>query len=77
MADIEAPGNRTRAGVRRWIGWLLAVPIIVPLVTPLFNVSTPRLWGFPAFYWLQIAFIVVGSAVTIVVYRTAVVREGE
>ena len=34
--------------------WLLFVPIVVPLITPLFNPDSPRLFGFPTFYWLQL-----------------------
>jgi hypothetical protein len=49
--------------------WLLVIPIALPLITPLFNSDSPRLWGFPAFYWLQFAFILVGVAATSVVYR--------
>ena len=49
--------------------WLLAIPIVLPLITPLYNFDTPRLWGFPAFYWLQFAFIFVGVAATSIVYQ--------
>ena len=49
--------------------WLLAVPIVLPLLTPLFNRKSPELFGFPAFYWLQLAFVLVGVASTVVVYR--------
>jgi len=49
--------------------WLLIVPIVLPLLTPLYNVDSPRLWGFPAFYWLQFSFILVGVASTSMVYR--------
>ena len=49
--------------------WLLIVPIVLPLITPLYNFDSPRLWGFPAFYWLQLAFIFVGVATTSIVYR--------
>jgi hypothetical protein len=49
--------------------WLLIIPIVVPLLTPIFNHDSPRLWGFPAFYWLQFAFILVGVATTSLVYR--------
>lgn len=49
--------------------WLLFVPIVVPLITPLFNRDAPRLLGFPTFYWLQLAFIVLGVATTTVVYQ--------
>jgi hypothetical protein len=49
--------------------WLLLVPIVLPLLVPLFNANDPRLFGFPRFYWLQLAFILVGVATTTLVYR--------
>jgi hypothetical protein len=49
--------------------WLLIIPIVLPLITPLYNFDSPRLFGFPAFYWLQLAFIFVGVATTSIVYR--------
>jgi hypothetical protein len=49
--------------------WLLLIPIVLPVLTTLYNFDTPRLWGFPAFYWLQFAFILVGVATTGTVYR--------
>jgi hypothetical protein len=54
--------------------WLLLIPIVVPVLTPIFNFDSPRLWGFPAFYWLQFAFILVGVATTSVVYQMTRVR---
>ncbi|MFC7546183.1 DUF3311 domain-containing protein [Plantactinospora sp. GCM10030261] len=48
---------------------MLFVPIIVPLLTPLFNHDSPRLLGFPTFYWLQLAFIALGVTTTTVVYQ--------
>jgi hypothetical protein len=35
----------------------------------LYNFDSPRLWGFPAFYWLQFAFIFVGVITTSIVYQ--------
>ncbi|WP_336206467.1 DUF3311 domain-containing protein [Nonomuraea sp. LPB2021202275-12-8] len=49
--------------------WLLLLPIVLPLLTFLFNADEPRLFGFPLFYWLQLAFILVGVACTTLVYR--------
>jgi hypothetical protein len=49
--------------------WLLLVPILVPLLTFLFNATDPTLGGFPRFYWLQLAFIALGVAVTTIVYQ--------
>ena len=49
--------------------WLLVVPIVVPLLTFLFNHDEPRIGGFPLFYWLQFAFILLGVTTTTVVYQ--------
>jgi hypothetical protein len=49
--------------------WLLLIPIVLPLLTPLYNFDSPRLWGFPAFYWLQFLFIIIGVVTTSFVYR--------
>lgn len=48
--------------------WLLVIPIVVPLLVPLYNHDKPRFLGFPAFYWVQFAFIILGVATTSVVY---------
>jgi uncharacterized protein DUF3311 len=74
MAEpTESPDSGPLAAAARsdhspW-NWLLVIPIVVPLLTPLYNHDAPRLWGFPTFYWLQFAFIILGVATTSVVYR--------
>jgi uncharacterized protein DUF3311 len=49
--------------------WLLVIPIVVPLLTPLYNHDSPRILGFPQFYWLQLLFILLGVITTTTVYR--------
>jgi uncharacterized membrane protein len=49
--------------------WLLVVPIVVPLLVPLYNKVEPTLFGWPAFYWLQLAFVALGVLTTSIVYR--------
>ena len=49
--------------------WLLLVPIVVPLLVPLYNSTDPTFLGWPRFYWLQLAFVVLGVATTALVYR--------
>ena len=46
---------------------LLIVPLLV-LVTPLFNMDGPRLFGMPFFYWFQFLFVLVGVLATLIVY---------
>ena len=70
MAEPESPEAVPAARSDRspW-NWLLLIPIVVPVLTPLFNHDEPRLFGFPAFYWLQFAFILLGVLTTSIVYR--------
>ena len=35
----------------------------------LFNAKEPTLFGFPRFYWLQLAFILLGVGTTTLVYQ--------
>jgi hypothetical protein len=69
------PANRPTAGTapRRsdrspW-NWLLLIPIVVPLLVPLYNQIEPTLFGWPRFYWLQLAYVALGVATTVLVYR--------
>ena len=63
MTQLPHPPDTTPDGLTHpsrtdrspW-NWLLLVPIVLPVLTPLFNHDSPRLWGFPMFYWLQFAF---------------------
>jgi hypothetical protein len=67
-SDAPSAAPARRSDHSPW-NWLLIIPIVVPLLTPLYNHDSPRLFGFPAFYWLQFAFIVLGVVTTTVVYR--------
>jgi len=69
MAEpVSSPPPAARTDRSPW-NWLLVVPIVVPLLVPLYNHDSPRLGGFPTFYWLQLAFILIGVLTTSVVYR--------
>ncbi len=49
--------------------WLLLIPIVVPLMVPLYNRAEPALFGWPFFYWVQLAFVPLGVVTTVIVYR--------
>ncbi|MBO4209317.1 DUF3311 domain-containing protein [Micromonospora echinofusca] len=67
--DAAAPPAASRVRDRSRWNWLLLVPIVVPLVPTLFNADPPRVAGFPLFYWLQLAYILLGVATTTLVYQ--------
>jgi hypothetical protein len=68
-ADLRGAARGAVARDKSPWNWLLFVPIVVPLLTPLYNRDEPRLFGFPAFYWVQLAFIVLGVGTTTLVYQ--------
>ncbi|MBG6138398.1 hypothetical protein IW245_004592 [Longispora fulva] len=68
-ARMPAPDPAPRRTDRSPWNWLLLVPIVLPLLTFVYNADSPRLLGFPRFYWLQLAFIIVGVSGTTLVYR--------
>ncbi|MEV4349106.1 DUF3311 domain-containing protein [Actinoplanes sp. NPDC049596] len=64
MAEPE-----TKRSDRSPWNWLLLIPIVVPVLTFVYNRDEPRLFGFPAFYWIQFLFILVGVGTTTLVYQ--------
>jgi uncharacterized membrane protein YhdT len=57
----------------RWAYWLLVVVVVVPLLVPLYDRMYPMLFGFPFYYWFQLAFIVF-SMLAMTVIRLATKR---
>ncbi|MBA3252109.1 MAG: DUF3311 domain-containing protein [Geodermatophilaceae bacterium] len=68
MATTENRPIRRARDRSPWY-WLLVIPVVLPLLVPVFNRTDPTLFGWPFFYWAQIAFIGVGVLTTTVVYQ--------
>jgi hypothetical protein len=71
-ADVSAgpPGDvAPRRSDRSPWNWLLLIPIVVPVIVPLYNATDPMWGGWPRFYWLQLVFVALGVLTTFVVYR--------
>jgi Protein of unknown function (DUF3311). len=67
LAEQDPAAQPGRSDRSPW-NWLLVVPVVVPLLTFLYNDDDPQLAGFPAFYWMQFLFIALGVGCTTVVY---------
>jgi len=68
-ADAPPAGVAPRRSDRSPWNWLLVVPIVVPLLVPLYNHRDPELFGWPFFYWVQLLFVGLGVLSTGLVYR--------
>jgi hypothetical protein len=53
---------------RKWL-WLLLLPWLALLSPPLYSRIDPQLFGFPFFYWYQLAWVPLTAVVTFVVHR--------
>ena len=60
---MARPARRGRSGY-----WLLTVPALAPLLTPLYDRTDPKLWGMPFFYWYQMACVVLSLVILTGVY---------
>jgi TRAP-type uncharacterized transport system fused permease subunit len=79
-ADVSAgpPGDvAPRRSDRSPWNWLLLIPIVVPLLVPLYNSTSPTIGGWPRFYWLQLVFVALGVICTFIVYRATRRSAGE
>ncbi len=50
--------------------WLLIIPYIGLLWVPFYNFHGPVLFGFPFFYWYQLAWVPVTAFLTWIAYRS-------
>ncbi len=48
---------------------LLLVVFVIALAVPIFNRTGPALFGFPFFYWYQLACVPVASILIFIVFR--------
>ena len=70
----DAPPPRTAAPSRgTWIGicCLLAPAVVLPLLVPVYAKEDPTLFGFPFYYWFQMAMIPTAVVLTVIAYYLA------
>jgi hypothetical protein len=53
-----------------YVRWLLVIPYIGLLWVPFYNMRDPELFGFPFFYWYQLAWVPISALLTWIVYRS-------
>ncbi len=64
MTDRSTP----RAAGPRWWYVLLIIPFIALLFVPFYASGEPQIAGVPYFYWYQFLWVILGAALTAIVY---------
>ncbi|GAA1549172.1 DUF3311 domain-containing protein [Actinomadura kijaniata] len=72
----ETPPARTPTFRRVLAGVLLVVPFVVYLAVPSYAKVTPKLAGFPFFYWWQLLWVVLTAVCIGVAHRLTRGRGG-
>jgi hypothetical protein len=62
-----APPAPRRSDRSSW-NYLLLIPIVLPLLTFLYNHETPELFGIPFFYWFQMLLAPLAVVATVSVF---------
>ena len=66
---MASPPRGTRNRAIWWlIGLLLAAPIVVPLIVPVYAHEDPELFGFPFYYWYQFMWVPLAACLTGLAY---------
>jgi hypothetical protein len=64
----EVPPQQEGAGRNNWALILLLIPYVTLLYVPFYNSLTPKLGAVPYFIWYQFLWVLIGAAITGVVY---------
>ncbi|HEY2298468.1 MAG TPA: DUF3311 domain-containing protein [Jatrophihabitans sp.] len=60
----EPAARPLSAGTKLIAGVLLAIPLIALALVPTYSYETPKLWGFPFFYWYLLLWVLLTPAFT-------------
>lgn len=68
-ADAQ-PRRRTRLplATQLTVAILLLIPCVALALVPLYSRETPKLWGWPFFYWFQVLWVLITPVLTYAAY---------
>jgi hypothetical protein len=59
---------RLPIGTMALAGLLLVIPLVALAIVPSYAKSSPKLWGFPFFYWYQFLWVFITAGLTWAAY---------
>ena len=67
-ADRNVPMPPTNKGLLAAAGVCLLIPIVALMWVGSYSKATPKLWGFPFFYWYQLLWVFIAAGCTYLAY---------
>jgi hypothetical protein len=65
----EPPRTTRNQGVWWLVGILLLIPMVMPLMVPIYAKENPKLFDFPFFFWYQFMWIPIAAALTFTAFK--------
>ena len=72
--DRTDRGRQLPTGVIVAVAILVLAPVVALMWVGSYAREEPRLWGFPFFYWYQMAWVPISVLLTVIVYRATTKR---
>ena len=76
-AEDRPPVGPLPLGTKIIAGVLLLIPMLALALVPTYSSATPKLWGFPFFYWYQLLWVFLASGFTYAAYLVIARARGE
>jgi hypothetical protein len=75
--DDPPPIRPLPLGTKIVAGILLLIPMVALAVVPSYSSETPKLWGFPFFYWYELMWVFLTAGLTYAAYLVITRARGE
>jgi uncharacterized membrane protein len=77
MSTPPPRSPRLSPGTTIIVAVLLLIPCVALALVPTFSRETPRLWGWPFFYWYQVLWVLITPALTFLAFKIIERARGE
>jgi len=77
MSNPPPRARRLSAGPAILVAVLLLIPCVALALVPTYSRETPKLWGWPFFYWYQVMWVLITPILTYAAFKVIQRARGE
>jgi hypothetical protein len=77
MSTPPSRPRRLSAGTTIAVAVLLLIPCVALALVPTYSRQTPKLWGWPFFYWYQVLWVLITPVLTYAAFKLIQRARGE
>jgi cation transport ATPase len=77
MSTPPSRPRRLSTGATVLVAVLLLIPCVALALVPTYSRETPKLWGWPFFYWYQVLWVLITPVLTYAAFKIIQRARGE